>query len=109
MQPLTLPDAVRMFFALGNGEVASSLSQCLADDAVVYDEGGVHAGHAAIADWMREVRQKYGFTAEPRTMAWGDTTLTVRTRVSGRFPGSPIELDYVFRMEADRIAELRIG
>lgn len=109
MPTLPLPDAVQLFYALGNGEATAPLAQCLTDDAVVHDEGGTHIGHPAIAAWMQDVRHKYGFIAEPRATAWEGAALTVRTQVSGRFPGSPIELDYAFRLEQDLIAGLRIG
>ena len=35
--------------------------------------------------------------------------VTIRANVSGNFPGSPVVLDYDFRLLKDRIVELEIG
>jgi hypothetical protein len=37
-----------------------------------------------------------------------DGTTIVTGRVAGDFPGSPVTLDHVFRLEGDRIASLEI-
>lgn len=105
---LAMPDAVRAFLARGNDAEAPPLSQCCTEDAEVHDEGGVHVGHDAIADWMRGARSKYDFMAEPLSADGDGEAFTVRARVTGRFPGSPIELGYVFRMAGDRISRVRI-
>ena len=35
--------------------------------------------------------------------------VTIRANVSGNFPGSPVVLDYDFRLMMNRIVELEIG
>jgi hypothetical protein len=34
---------------------------------------------------------------------------SITGKVSGNFPGSPINLDHVFQLENDRIVSLKIG
>jgi hypothetical protein len=41
------------------------------------------------------------------TQTQGDK-VTVRARVTGAFPGSPIELDHIFKLSNDKIASLEI-
>jgi hypothetical protein len=34
--------------------------------------------------------------------------VTVRARLTGKFPGSPVELDHIFKLSNDKIASLEI-
>jgi hypothetical protein len=34
--------------------------------------------------------------------------VTVRARLTGEFPGSPLELDHIFKLSGDKIASLEI-
>jgi hypothetical protein len=34
--------------------------------------------------------------------------VTVRARLTGAFPGSPVELDHIFKLSNDKIASLEI-
>ncbi len=105
----SLPDPIITFFAVSNGADAVSLDQCFAEDAVVQDEKQVHHGRAAIGAWLRAARRKYAYTVQPLDVALQDSGLKIRARVSGNFPGSPVELSHLFRLSGDRIEFLEIG
>jgi len=47
-------------------------------------------------------------TSEPLTVVVSGGEATVDARVTGDFPGSPVELRYRFRLEDDRIARFEI-
>jgi hypothetical protein len=75
----------------------------------VRDEGQTYRGLAAIKQWKAEAKKKYQYTIEPLASAReGDKTI-VTNRLTGKFPGSPIEVRFVFRLEGDKIASLEIG
>ena len=104
-----LPDSIIAFFEVSNGAEASALEQCFTENAVVHDENHAYHGHESIHVWLREAQRKYAYTVEPLNATRQDSTFKVRARVSGNFPGSPVELDYVFRLTGDRIEFLEIG
>lgn len=102
----TLPASVARYFANDD-----SLAGAFTDDAIVVDEKHEHRGRAAIAAWKAASHAKYNSTAEPlRSIADGDL-ITVTARVTGTFPGSPIELRFRFTMrgDLDLIRRLEIG
>jgi len=105
--PIDLPAPVAAFFAPdGDAEVAA---RCFSEDAVVLDERRTHHGRAAIARWRREAAAQYSFTSEPLAIQTSGDEVTVRSRVRGDFPGSPIELRYRFTLAGDEIARLEIA
>ncbi len=105
----TLPEPVERYFIACNNNDAGLLASCFADDAVVRDENAEHRGHAAIADWLREAQRRYDYRAIPLGATGSGQTVSVRTQVSGRFPGSPIELNHAFALTQGRISTLVIG
>ena len=63
---------------------ADALASCFTEDGTVHDEG-----------------QDYHF----QTLG---VLVTVRARLTGDFPGSPVEVDHIFRLSSDKIASLEI-
>jgi hypothetical protein len=104
-----LPDSITAFFEVSNGAKASALERCFTENAIVHDENHTHQGHDAIGAWLREAKRKYAYTVEPLDVVHQDSTVTVRAKVSGSFPGSPVELNHVFRLSGGRIEFLEIG
>jgi hypothetical protein len=104
-----LPDSIASYFEVANGAEDSALERCFTESAVVHDEHQMHQGHEAIRAWLREARRKYAFTSEPLDVVQQDSAVKVRARLSGNFPGSPVELNHVFRLTGDRIEFLEIG
>lgn len=87
---------------------AEGLAQCFADDAIVRDEGRTIEGLAVIKQWKAETRKKYQHTIEPLASAQKDGKTIVTNRLTGNFPGSPIELEFVFTLDGRKIASLEI-
>ena len=65
-------------------------------------------GRQAIGRWKAEATAKYHYTSEPLAVDCSGADVTVIARVTGEFPGSPIELRYRFTLEGDKIARLEI-
>src|SRR5689334_651568 len=98
-----MPDSIASFFEVSNGPDAFSLDRSFTENAVVHDENQTHQGHEAIRAWLQEAKGKYAYTVEPLQVFQRDSTVTVRARVSGNFPGSPVELNHVFRLTGGKI------
>ena len=84
------------------------MAECFAKDAVVRDEGKTIKGLAAIKQWKAETKKKYQHTIEPLAVVQKDGKTIVTNRLSGNFPGSPIELEFVFTLDGNKIASLEI-
>jgi SnoaL-like domain len=103
-----LPTPIAIFIAAENRGDTETLAGCFTEHAVVRDEGQTIEGLGAIKKWMAETRRKYQHTIEPLASAPEDDKTIVTNRLTGNFPGSPIELRFIFRLEANKITSLEI-
>jgi len=71
--------------------------------------GGAGKEFSAIREWAEEVSKKYHPIVEVIRVAEMDGKTIVSGRVSGDFPGSPVELRYVFTLDGEKIARLEIS
>ena len=104
---LNLPRPVAAYFAADKTD-SDALSQCFTDDAVVKDEGHTYHGRAAIKQWKAEASTKYQYTSEPFACEQKDGKIIVTSRLTGNFPGSPVNLRFFFGLEGEKIASLEI-
>ena len=102
---LTLPTPIASYFAADTTD-SEAVSQCFTDDAVVKDEGHTYTGRAAIQTWKAEASAKYQYTSEPKACEQRDTKFVVTSRLTGNFPGSPVNLRVFFGLEGDKIADV---
>jgi SnoaL-like protein len=105
--PIDLPKPIAAYFATDVGD-ATGVARCFTENAVVIDEHREHQGRRAIARWKAEATAKYHYTSEPLTVDVSGADAIVIARVTGDFPGSPVELRYCFALESDEIARLEI-
>lgn len=103
-----LPTPIVTYIAAENRGDAAALGRCFAEDAIVRDEGRTIEGLAAIKQWKAETGKKYQHTIEPLASTQKDGKTIVTNRLTGNFPGSPIELEFVFTLDGDKIASLEI-
>lgn len=106
----SLAPAIAAYIAAANARDTSRVGSFFAEDANVFDEGHHRIGTQAIAQWMQDTAQRY----EPRVEVLGVQQRTgkvlVHNRISGTFPGSPLELRYMFRLnEQGKITRLDIS
>ena len=106
--PIRLPKPIAAYFAAERAGDAGALAGCFANDGIVQDEGGTFTGPAAIERWNARARAKYHHTVEPLSVAERDGATVVVGRVAGDFPGSPVDLEHVFRLDGGKIASLEI-
>jgi hypothetical protein len=103
-----LPRAIATYLGAEKSRDGGVLADCFTVDAHVHDESHDYHGLDAIRSWKREAQAKYNYTVEPLDATTVGNTVTVNARLTGDFPGSPIELDYVFTLENGKIASLAI-
>ena len=102
-----LPKPIAGYFTADKAD-GEAVSQCFTQDAVVKDEGHTYQGRAAIKQWKTDASAKYQYTCEPFACEQKDGTLVVTCRLTGNFPGSPVELRFFFELKGDKIASLEI-
>ena len=103
-----LPKPIALYVAAENSGDTTLFDQCFTEDAVVRDEGKTIEGLAAIKEWKAETKKKYQHTIEPLSSIQKDDKTIVTNRLTGNFPGSPIELEFVFTLDRDKIVSLEI-
>jgi hypothetical protein len=108
MTDLKLPEPIAAYFDADKRD-AAAVARCFTRRAIVKDEGRIHSGVAAITAWKRAASAKYSYTSEPFAMEQKDDGYIVSSRLTGSFPGSPLDLRFVFRLERGKIAFLEIA
>jgi hypothetical protein len=103
-----LPKPIATYITGSNAHDASDAALPFTDDAVVHDENHDHRGIAAIRAWKAETTKKYRPTVEILDVAEANGKTIVKGKVSGDFPGSPIELRYAFTLDGEKISRLEI-
>lgn len=105
---IDLPDIIETYFRAANAHDTAAMSACFTEDAVVHDEGREYRGITAIRDWIDTTTQKYRVTINVTDIKEQSSNVIVSSQVSGNFDGSPVELQFHFTLEGDKIAALTI-
>ena len=104
-----LPRVLADYFAATNAHDVGAMIAAFTEDATVYDEGRDHVGVSAIRAWMKETIEKYDYKVEPIESSRNGSSAAVLVSLRGKFPGSPITLQYAFTLSGERVARLEIG
>lgn len=107
MNQPTLPEPIAAYFAADRQNPAA-VARCFTAQATVKDEGKTHTGIDAIKAWKAAASTQYSYTTEPFALLQQNGQHIVSGRVAGNFPGSPVNLQYRFRLERGLIASLEI-
>ncbi|UVL00999.1 nuclear transport factor 2 family protein [Pseudomonas sp. B21-048] len=106
----SLAPAIAAYIAATNTRDTSRVASFFAEDANVFDEGQHQVGTQAIAQWMQATAQRYQPRVEVLDVQLRTGKVLVHNLISGTFPGSPLELRYMFRLnEQGKIARLDIS
>lgn len=106
--PIELPEPIARYFAAVNRGDIDAAAAPFDADAIVADEGRQREGIAAIRTWIAETTAKYRPTAAVTSSVEKDGQTAVTARVSGTFPGSPVDIHYAFTLKGRAIARLEI-
>jgi hypothetical protein len=107
MTDLNLPEPIAAYFE-ADQRGGEAVARCFTKPAVVKDEGQTHCGLEAIKAWKTAASAKYAYTSAPFAVEQKDGRYIVTSRLTGNFPGSPLDLRYLFRLERGKIAHLEI-
>lgn len=105
--PADLAEPIAAYFNADRRD-GDAIAQCFVENATVRDEGHTYQGRAAIRQWKIDSSTKYNYTSVPVAVEEKGGKTIVTGHVAGDFPGSPVDLRYVFTLEADKIASLEI-
>ncbi|MFC4017742.1 nuclear transport factor 2 family protein [Micromonospora sp. GCM10011542] len=104
-----VPPVIDRYFRAVNDNDLDAFVACFAENASVADEERLYEGRAPIRSWRERTMAAYAYTAEPvRVTPQAGDSYQVVARVSGSFPGSPVELRYRFTLRDDLIGALDI-
>lgn len=103
---MNLPKVITDLIKTQNSFDSVSYANCFTETAVVFDEGKTHNGRKEIEKWIDEANKKYQATMKP--LEYSETKQTLKTEVSGTFPGSPIVMTYLYEFQDDLIQSLKI-
>ena len=105
---LNVPEPVAAYLAAEEAKDADTLSRCFTEDGTVHNEGRDCRGRDSIRPWKPEVDTKYRYVLQRVNAQTHGDKVTVHARLTGEFPGSPVELDHIFKLSNDKIASLEI-
>ncbi|MGH9528982.1 MAG: nuclear transport factor 2 family protein [Terriglobales bacterium] len=105
---LAVPKPVAAYFTAEAEKDAYAISRCFTDDGIVRDEGLDYRGRDAIRQWKAAADAEYNYVLAPLRARTEENKVTVRARLTGDFPGSPVELDHIFTLSNKEIASLEI-
>ncbi len=108
MSKLNLPEPIAAYFDADQRD-GDAVAHCFTERAVVEDEGRSHSGRAAIKAWKTAASRKYSYSSEPFAQEQREGRTIVKARLTGNFPGSPVDLQFAFRLERGKIAHLEIA
>ena len=104
---LNLPKPVAAYFIADEAD-GEAVARCFTDDAVVKDEGHIYNGRMAIKKWKEDASAKYVYTSEPLACEKKDGKVVITCRLTGNFPGSPVDLRFFFELAGEKIASLEV-
>lgn len=105
---IELPIAIAGYFDADRAGDAGAVADCFTTDAVVRDEGHTYTGRDAIRAWKANASTEYSYTVEPFAIADEGERTVVTSHVVGDFPGSPVDLRYLFTLADDQVVALEI-
>ena len=101
-------EPVLKYFAAQNAHDIDAMLASFSADALVIDEGKDRRGLAAIRGWIEETTRKYRPSVAILSSVETPAGTTATVRVSGTFPGSPIDITYRFTLKDGKIVRLEI-
>ena len=104
---LSLTPLTTRFVESMNAQNSADFIACFAPDAVVEDEGHTHHGRAEIQAWIEAAFVAYQPLLEVTAARFEEAGAVLTGTVSGRFPGSPIVLNYHLTLTQDQITALK--
>jgi hypothetical protein len=107
MTKLNLPEPIAAYLDADKRD-GEAVARCFTNQGLVVDEGQMYCGPTAIKAWKTAASAKYSYSSEPLAVEQKDGRYIVTSRLTGNFPGSPVNLRFSFQLERGKIASLEI-
>jgi hypothetical protein len=105
---LPLPRPIETYIRAENSGDVDAVANCFAPYATVRDEGHLYEGVPAIKNWKASTKKRYDQTVTPLEISTSNGNATLKAKLAGTFPGSPVIASFHFALVNDQIASLRI-
>jgi len=105
---IKLNKTIETYVNAANADDPEKGSSCFSENATVLDEGETLRGRKSIRDWMIKTKKKYNHITKPLKFREQSGEAIMIAELSGNFDGSPITLEYHFKMKNDLIDDLRV-
>lgn len=106
--PIKLPKIIAAYIQAQNAHNAKAMLACFSENALVHGEGEDHHGKRAITEWIDKTIKKYKPHFSPTKIEEKGKEIVLGVKVSGTFDGSPVDLNFHFVIENEKIAGLNI-
>lgn len=83
-------------------------ANCFSETAVVFDEGKTYNGRNEIQNWIADANEQFKTVMKPVGFEEKGTTSILSAEISGTFEGSPVVLNYHFKLVDGLIQSLKI-
>ncbi|MFS4471541.1 nuclear transport factor 2 family protein [Chryseobacterium sp. T20] len=105
---MNLPNILQEFLKAQELFDSISFADCFSEQASVFDEGKIYTGKEEIRQWNEKSNNEYKTLFEVKDFSMKDNTTVVRINIFGSFDGSPVMLNFHFRMKDNLITALAI-
>ena len=105
---ITLPKGIEAYFEADRNGGPDAVVAAFTENGIVKDKRKTHRGRNAIREWMADEAQQYSYTVEPFLISTDNGKTQVTARAVGDFPGSPVDLRFIFVLADDKVAKLEI-
>ncbi|RRB04144.1 nuclear transport factor 2 family protein [Larkinella rosea] len=105
---MNLPKVVADLVIAQNNFDSVAYATCFSETAVVFDEGKTHNGRKEIEHWIADANERYEATMKAVSFEEKETESILKAETSGKFPGSPIVLNYHLEIADELIQSLKI-
>jgi hypothetical protein len=106
---ISLQSPLADFFAATNARDTEALSALFATGATVDDEGFKYRGLDSIRGWIAETVERFRFSIKVVDASQAAEQASIIGIVTGDFSGSPAQIRYDFKLEQQKIVELKLG
>lgn len=103
---LKLPQVAEALIKASNEQNLERYLACFSENASIGDVGEAVKGKKAIADWF--TNKDYEYQMEPIEAEEAPDKITVKTKVTGTFKGSPLNFRLQMKLDSGLIENLKI-
>jgi hypothetical protein len=104
---IELPKAIEGYFDADREGSPDAVAAVFTENGGVKDKGKTHRGRDAIRQCSADESKQYSYSVEPLIATENGRTV-VTAHAVGTFPGSPIDLRFLFVLAGDNVAGLEI-